>query len=237
MTASSYIAACSGYTFNTEDILVEALTHKAVDNEKNYETLECIGDSLFNFIIKDFLRTNYGFNYSNIVKVYDSLVANARLADVLLHTFPRISKYIIYNEKGSLSKKRIADIFEALVGAIYVDSNDVEIVRRVIIDIFEKYLIDKDIKITKEPILNPMYNKSKLVEYIQHKYLDNPSFEYYVVNLGDNKRYSGILRVGNNILFKSTTHYPSKKEADIHLVEEYMHTHKVSFTRQKISLT
>lgn len=229
MNATNYIFNRIGYVFIDADILIKALTHKSFDKHWNYETMECIGDSLFNFILKDYLRREYNFQYSDITRVYDSLVANKNLAKILLHIFPDITAYINMDRKCDLGEKKLADIFEAIIGAIYLDSEDVSCVQTIVHTIIERYLTDNNIIITKEPTQNMMYNKIKLIEYLQHKYHDNPTFTYDCVYVKNIPKFSGRICICNNVIYSSNMFHKSKKEADIEVINSYLTSKQISF--------
>jgi len=229
MNATNYIFNRIGYVFIDEDILTRALTHKSFDKHWNYETMECIGDSLFNFILKDYLRKEYNFQYSDIARVYDSLVANKNLAKILLHIFPDIIHYINMEDKRNIGGKKLADIFEAIIGAIYLDSDDVNCVQTIVHTIIDRYLTDNNIVITREPTQNIMYNKIRLIEYLQHKYHDNPKFTYENVYIKNIPKFSGKICIRDNVIYSSSMFHNSKKEADIEVINSYMTAKQISF--------
>ena len=98
-----------------------ALTHKSISKD-NYERLEILGDAVLQLVITELLFTKYpDHNEGQITVIRQNLVNSKNLEKIFLSLkLEKISKEI----NPSLSKSNIySDIFEALIGAIYLDSN------------------------------------------------------------------------------------------------------------------
>jgi ribonuclease-3 len=138
-----------GYTFGRRDLLRRALTHKSYSHEakaddvRHNETFEFLGDSVLGFVIGDLLFRRYpdlDEGALSKMKAYlvsaTSLAAKARqygMGDVILLG--------IGEEKTGGRKKDslLANLFEALIAAVYLDGG-VEPVRRVIEESFAEDL-------------------------------------------------------------------------------------------------
>ena len=48
-----------GYNFKNKKLLEEALTHKSLNHNINYERLEFLGDSLLNIIVSEWVYNKY----------------------------------------------------------------------------------------------------------------------------------------------------------------------------------
>lgn len=120
-----------GYIFKNKEILKEALTHKSYFHEypKNAsgynERLEFLGDSVLGFIIVEYLFTLPGKLIESIMAKTKSYVAKESVLfeianSISLGKFLRLGK----GEEltgGRTKKSLLADAFEALLGAVFLD--------------------------------------------------------------------------------------------------------------------
>ncbi len=121
-----------GYKFQDKRILLEALTHpsyliKNKGKQQNYERLEFLGDSIVNFIIADTLFNKFpGEDEGQLARRKGSLVCGETMSLIALEI--GLGKYMIMaegekNTGGLIRKNNLENTLEALVGAIYTDSN------------------------------------------------------------------------------------------------------------------
>lgn len=109
----------------TNKIYGEAFTHSSYANENNikfnYERLEFLGDSILNFVVAEYLFLNYNLPEGELSKKRASFVCE----DALIHysNSLNLKKYIKIGQmhKNNVIDSISADIFESLVGAIYID--------------------------------------------------------------------------------------------------------------------
>lgn len=160
------------YTFKNKELLRTALTHKSYneglqkgvpDNEK----MEFLGDSVINLVITDFLYRRFTtLREGELSKLKAHLVSSNSLCQIASSV--NLSDYMMLGKgeeknEGRLNKKINAALFEAVVGAIYLDSN-FKIASSVVLHFFrgfvEKYS-EKEIKINDY--------KSELQELVQRK--------------------------------------------------------------------
>lgn len=102
------------------------------------------------------------------------------------------------------------DIFESFIGALYIDSNDINIVELWIINIIEKYIDFVDL------IMKNTNYKDSLISYMQNRYQDNPRFLETNVShnsLSSQKIFTYIVKDRNNNILGSATGN-NKKEAE-----------------------
>ncbi|MBQ6323698.1 MAG: ribonuclease III [Bacilli bacterium] len=104
-----------------------AFSHSSYTNEhktkSSYERLEFLGDAVLDLVVADYLFKNHREDEGEMTKVRSSYVcenANYQYASDL-----NLEKYILVGhgeqKEGSIKKTIMADIFEALMGAIYID--------------------------------------------------------------------------------------------------------------------
>lgn len=121
-----------GYHFKDKSLLKQALTHSSFSNEqrinklKNYERLEFLGDAVLELISSKFFFMEYpDMPEGQLTKKRSSMVCEQALAfcarDIQLGSYLLLGK----GEEATGGRKResiIADVMEALIGAIYLDS-------------------------------------------------------------------------------------------------------------------
>ncbi len=113
--------------FKDKKILSEALTHSSYANEKNTENnerLEYLGDAVLELCMSDYLFRNYKLSEGEMTKKRAQSVCEDAL--VVYAEKINLPKYVKlgHGEETSGGRERkaiIADAFEALLGAIYLD--------------------------------------------------------------------------------------------------------------------
>jgi len=123
-----------------------AMSHSSYTNEhkdkKNYERLEFLGDAVLELVVSEYLYKNYEQDEGNMTKTRANYVceeANYEYMNKL-----DLIKYIKVGngEVTNIKKAIIADIFEAFIGAIYLDQG-FDIVKKFVLDIVTPYIINK----------------------------------------------------------------------------------------------
>ena len=118
-----------GYCFKNKNLLKTALTHTSYAYEfkvKSNERLEYLGDSILEFISSEFLFENYeNLSEGEMTKVRASAVCEDSLYEIAKeHNFSDFL-YLGKSEKAMNTNKKaiLADSVEAVIAAIYLDSN------------------------------------------------------------------------------------------------------------------
>ncbi len=110
-----------GYRFNNKEYILEALTHSSYSNEnKGYnfnERLEFLGDSILSIVISDYLfKKETELPEGELTKLRANIVCEESLSEVAIS--------IKLGEEATGGRERIsilADAFEAVIAAIYLD--------------------------------------------------------------------------------------------------------------------
>ena len=153
-------------------------SHSSYVNEhkvkNDYERLEFLGDAVLDLIVADYLYTHYKETEGEMTKVRASYVCEN--ANYCYATGLGLSKYILVGhgeqkEGGNLKKAIVADIFEASMGAIYIDLG-FSTVRNVILKVVVPYIENPNVTFFSD-------YKSSLQEYVQ---TEQKSLEYKLVN-------------------------------------------------------
>ena len=146
----------------------QAFTHKSVvndsqDNDKvSNERLEFLGDAILGAIVAEYFFQKFPFEDEGfLTKIRSKLVSrnflNQLSVDIGLDTFLETSVNL------NRSKSIFGDAFEALIGAIYLDTGYEQCKKFVVQKIIKDY-VDVD-----ELLATETNFKSKLIEYSQSK--------------------------------------------------------------------
>lgn len=122
-----------GYTFIKQVLIVEALTHSSYANEHKYdnirdnERLEFLGDAILDLIVSEYLyKKHKTLPEGDLSKIRASIVCEASLARVAKQI--QLGKFLLLGKGEEMTGGRerisiLADAFEAVLGAIYLDGN------------------------------------------------------------------------------------------------------------------
>ena len=118
------------YTFANKNLLKTALTHTSYAYENNVESnekLEFLGDSILEFLSSKYLFNHYRkLKEGEMTKVRATVVCEESLYKIAIqHNFSDFL-YLGKSESSNnahLSKAILADSVEAVIAAIYLDSN------------------------------------------------------------------------------------------------------------------
>lgn len=118
-----------GYHFKREDLIVAAITHPSAAEGKpvtaSYERLEFLGDSLIGaFVASKAFERFPSMNEGELSRIKTSLVDGRTLAGICGDL--GVQDYILLgtSERGTGARgmrKALEDVYEALVGALYID--------------------------------------------------------------------------------------------------------------------
>ena len=131
-----------GYKFNDKSLMNAAITHKTFAFEAGTpleysERLEFFGDSILGFVVAEQLYiSNKYFSEGELTRRRSFGVNNNFLADVArkldIGNFLLLGKGEV-KQNGSVNRTNLANALEALIGAVYLDS-DLDGVRKFILD-------------------------------------------------------------------------------------------------------
>ena len=164
-----------GYEFKDLSLPKLALTHRSFDSKKNYERLEFLGDALLGMIIGEALYYRYpSQNEGRLTRMRATLVRQETL--VIIAQKLELSNYLILGigERKGGGRNRasiLADAVESLLGAIYLDSQDLAITRKCVLSWYGDLIND----VNEQKVLKDA--KSRLQEWLQSKQFDLPHYE------------------------------------------------------------
>ena len=202
------------YRFKNRDLLFEALSHSSFANESKHryrsnERLEFLGDSVLSIVVSDYLFENYtDIPEGELTKIRATLVCEKALHD--FGGMINLGSYIMLGKGEELAGGRerpsiIADAFEAVIAAIYLDGG-IEAARKHILRFLPEDVLGAVSKAYDD-------YKTILQEIIQK----NPEerIEYRLIGESGpdhNKSFTVQVLLNTNVIGHGTAH--SKKAAE-----------------------
>lgn len=194
------------YTFTNKSILQEAITHpsKKLENKhiKTYQRLEFLGDKILNFVIANELFLHFpnetegeiSQRHAHLVcgDVCHKIAQNLNIIPFVLFSKAHLNDILCNNVKIA------EDVIEAIIGAIFVDS-DINNAQNFIIQNWKPYITQN--------ITPPKDSKSTLQEYFQKHFKHIPK---YIITPSDSN-FTATIYVDEK-KFEATA--STKKEAE-----------------------
>lgn len=195
---------------NHKSLYEKAFTHTSYANEndtESYERLEYLGDAVLELIMSEYLYKNTEYKEGDMTKLRSHYVCENALYEYSIRL--GLNDYLLLGkgeeESGGRNRKAIvADIFEAFIGAMYLDQG---------LEFVKKFIYTNVIPLIEKNEINFFSDyKSILQEFVQ---TDKRSLEYTVVNEegpAHNKTFEVIVKIDDIVYGKGIAH--SKKEAE-----------------------
>ncbi|MBQ7224999.1 MAG: ribonuclease III [Clostridia bacterium] len=214
-----------GYTFKNKSIIMTALTHSSYANEQKArkvicqcnERLEFLGDSVLSLVVSEFIYDRYKDKpEGDLTKIRASVVCSRSLASLANEI--NLGAYLYLGkgeeETGRSNPKILENAFEALLAAIYLDSNHS---KKTVAD-FLLPLIEKEIVFASQDEMAYDY-KTSLQQFIQA--IGKDKLSYICVNeYGPDhaKTFEVEARLNSNVIGKGTG--KTKREAEQNAAKE-----------------
>lgn len=168
-----------GVVFSNKDLLKEALTHRSFLNEHqewtvpHNERLEYLGDAVIELIVTEYLYRKYPTHQEGELTSFRAALVNYQMMAIAAREIIlEQSLFLSRGESRDVGKARdviLANAFEALVGAIYLDKKHkgaADFIERTLIPHLSNIL---ELKLYKDP-------KSLLQEITQEKRRVTPTY-------------------------------------------------------------
>lgn len=205
-----------GTKVNDPFLFIRALCHRSILADDNYakvdsyERLEFLGDAVLDLIVTEIIFEKYpDENEGFLTKFRAKLVKGDTLAEYARYL--NLGDLLVLGERAKgqgieFSKSVLADVFEALIGAIYIDKNYEKAAH------FVKKVISRYVDF--DAIIDTLDNyKSLLLEYAQANQLTIPSYEVIAESgPGHDKTFEVRVIVGQREMGQGRG--KSKKEAE-----------------------
>lgn len=203
----------AGYRFKKPELLQKALTHTSYSNEKHLESnqrLEFLGDSVIGLVIGEYIYEKYpSMPEGELSKIRAGIVCENGLVKCAEKI--ELGRRLLLGRGEEMSGGRnrasnLEDAFEALIGAVFLDS-DFYTVKKFVLKVMKE--------IIEEIVLHDGIEDSKTAfqEYIQKHGRKN--IEYVLVKEegpDHNKIYTMQVKVGGKVMGMGKGH--SKKDAE-----------------------
>lgn len=210
-----------GIKFNDINLLVTALTHRSYVNEhrktthEHNERLEYLGDAVLELVSSDFLYRNYNEPEGVMTAVRAALVRTESIGEAGKELgYEPLVRMSRGEQKGTerAHDSILADCFEAVLGAVYLDQG-YEAARRIV----NEHILSKAEKVMEEGLWRDA--KSYVQELAQKYEGVTPSYRTLKEEGPDHdKRFTVGLYVNDKIVGKGVGH--SKQEAQTEAARE-----------------
>ncbi len=201
------------YTFKNKELLLRAITHSSYANEhkvKSYERLEFLGDAILDFVVGEYLFEKFpDLPEGQLTKMRASLVCEKMLFQVSRQL--EIGRYmrLSHGEQRTGGAERpsiLADMFESVIAAIYLDSKSM--------DVTKKFILKHMEPVVKSASKNNFKDyKTALQEIIQQNPEEKLSYNLVSSTGPDhNKHFVFEVMLNSNVIGKGGGR--SKKEAE-----------------------
>lgn len=178
----NYVEKELGISFRNKELLITAFTHSSYANDhreenlEHLERLEFLGDAVIELIVSEYLYKTYSnLPEGQLTKMRAAAVREETLAELTIES--KLQEYILLGKgeeqsNGRNRKSLLADIFEAFIGALYLDQG-IKTTEKILAKILFP-------KINLGDFSHGMDYKTNLQEHLQKKGLIN--IEYQVID-------------------------------------------------------
>lgn len=204
-----------GVTFERQDLLKQAFMHRSYLNEAreiktSNERLEFLGDAVLSFLTSRFLYETYPeYPEGTLTNIRSSLVKTTTLSEIAKSLGLGELLFLSHGEEasgGRTNQSLLADVFEALLGAMMLDRG---------IDTCNTYLTTYLFPLAADIVAKKTYIdfKSYLQEIIQQDSRSSPTYEVVKSEGPDHARTFWVeARTGTKVLGSGSG--KSKQEAE-----------------------
>ena len=109
-----------GFKFKNRKLINAALTHPSKSKE-NYQRLEFLGDSILDFLVGEYLFKNSDKNEGDLTVLRSHFVSEEYLSECFDRLQIENELYLGKSLKNKVTRAIKGDVFEAIVGAIYLE--------------------------------------------------------------------------------------------------------------------
>lgn len=213
--AISQIEVKIGYRFKNKSLLERAFVHRSFINENrgvvegHNERLEFLGDAVLGLLVSDLLYNELPEHPEGELSYLRSRLVEAPTCAFYVEKLD-VQSFILMGKGESMNEGKgrstiLADLFEALIGAIYLDGGMEEAHR-----FFFSHFRDDIFEIIESPTRNW---KAELQDYCQKNYQKPPTYEVIAEEGPDHEKTFYIeVKLDDQVLGKGAG--TSKKEAE-----------------------
>ncbi len=197
------------YSFKQDNLITEALTHKSYKKPYNNERLEFLGDAVLDLIVGEYLFKKFPKEDEGLLsKIRASLVNEKGFTKLALNINLGKSIFISLAEEnngGRTKPSLLSNAFEAVIGAIYLESG-LKVTSKIAITLIEKSYKSIDLNSLSKDF------KTTLQELTQADFGETPNYKMVRAFGPDHKKEFEIaVELQNKIIASAIGR--SKKEA------------------------
>jgi ribonuclease-3 len=160
-----------------------ALTHPSISAETNYEQLEFVGDAVVRIATSEFLYETYPNALVGEFAAIRSVLVSDRILAQLAQIYG-LERYLVVSSSAATDTagetSRLADAFEAVLGALYLSTHSLELIRPWL----DPHLQQLAAEIRKDPARQNY--KDALQEWTQAHYKLLPEYRLKETSLAHN---------------------------------------------------
>ena len=185
-----------GYHFRNRSYLKQAFTHRSITSNprKHYERLEFLGDAVIDIVISKELMKEFPESDEGILTQKRSALVQKSFLSSMGRLLNLLDFLIIDStvdlDQDKIAIKQSANLYEALIGAIYLDKG-IEPAKRIIL---------KTIWTNRQEAWKSVNHKGHLIEFCHIKQLPNPKFLITDVSGPDHQKLFEVhVKIGENV--------------------------------------
>lgn len=149
--SAAYIANIEknlNYTFNDKGLILQSLTHSSYAHDNNlnynYERLEFLGDAVVELIVTEYLMQQYPEYQEGDLSILRAYIVNSSALFEISKKIDLSSNILLgkseFNGIDNIKKAIVADIFEAVMAAVYIDGGYNK-VKSIVLNLLEEFII------------------------------------------------------------------------------------------------
>lgn len=224
----SYLTKCLKLAEQYQNTITEKPSQALDLQEKSYERLEYLGDAILSATIASYLFERFPEEDEGFLTRMRTKLVNGEMLGSLgqkmgLDKYIVLSQQVLDKNDNQVSYKLVEDLFEAFIGALYLDFNEEElehprlefysglgfqICQTYIINVIEKYVDFSDL------IMHDYNYKDKLMKYFQQNNREVLKYKDIVVEGPSNNRSYTVCVMRKDETILAYGKGPSKKKAE-----------------------
>lgn len=207
LTSEAYLRfkEFTSYQFKNNDLFFTSLVHRSFAHEVRFkcehnEKLEFLGDSVLQLLVSEKLYKLYpDLKEGKLSKLRSSIVNENSLAELALSI--KLDELILlgkgeYKEEGYLKPSLLANLFEAIMGAMYLDSN-LEVVRSFLEKVTNSFKEKTSRDLFSLELVSDFDAKSKLQEICLKEFKTLPLYEAVDIKKDNIQAFEITLKIKN----------------------------------------
>ncbi len=162
-----------GYSFKNKQLIIEALTHKSYKKPYNNERLEFLGDAVIDLVVAEFLYKKFPESDEGVLSKTRASIVNEQGLSKLAKMIDLGESLFISNaeenNRGREKSSLTSNAFEAVMGAIYLESG-LKTVEKIVVDILNRAYPKIDLKTLSKDYKTALQEITQSIEGVTPEY-------------------------------------------------------------------